>query len=158
MVAGGRGFVGWLSVTVHPMSEFAYLTTRGRRTGRPHTIEIWYAQSGDTVYLLSGRGERADWVKNLRQDPRVEIRLGGPRTQRADLPGTRPAVARVVVDLSEEHRARRLMASKYQGWREGQPLSEWARESLVVAVDLGSPTSGGAPYAAGSPPSPARAR
>ena len=33
---------------------FCYLTTVGRVTGRPHTIEIWFAREGSTVYMLSG--------------------------------------------------------------------------------------------------------
>ena len=28
------------------------------------------------------------------------------------------------------------MAAKYQGWREGRPLSTWAREALCMAIDL----------------------
>src|SRR5438128_3103033 len=44
---------------------FCYLTTIGRGSGRPHTIEIWFALHGATVYLLSGGGEGSDWVKNL---------------------------------------------------------------------------------------------
>ena len=39
--------------------DFCYLTTRGRVTGRPHEIEIWFAVDGDTVYLLSGGGDRS---------------------------------------------------------------------------------------------------
>jgi deazaflavin-dependent oxidoreductase (nitroreductase family) len=118
------------------MTEYAYLTTTGRRTGRPHTIEIWYGEAGGTVYLLSGNRERADWVRNLQKEPRVAIRLGGPRERRADVPGTCAATARIVTDPDEEGRARRLLAAKYQGWRDSQPLSDWAREALVVAVDL----------------------
>src|SRR6266511_1135702 len=55
--------------------DFCYLTTRGRRTGRPHQIEIWFALDGHTLYLLSGGGERSDWVRNLRADPAVAVRL-----------------------------------------------------------------------------------
>ena len=32
--------------------------------------------------------------------------------------------------------ARRLLAAKYEDWREGRRLSAWARESLPVRVDL----------------------
>ena len=33
--------------------DFAYVTTRGRRTGRPHTIEIWFGVREGRAYLLS---------------------------------------------------------------------------------------------------------
>jgi len=36
----------------------------------------------------------------------------------------------------DEMLARRLLAAKYQGWREGRLLSAWARTSLPVAIDL----------------------
>ena len=31
--------------------DFAYLTTTGRRTGRDHTIEIWFGLGEGRVYL-----------------------------------------------------------------------------------------------------------
>ena len=48
---------------------FCYLTTRGRRTGRPHTIEIWFVAVGATAYLMAGGRDRSDWVRNLMADP-----------------------------------------------------------------------------------------
>ena len=118
------------------VSDFAYLTTTGRRTGRPHTIEIWYAEREGTVYLLSGGMDRSDWVRNVQTTPQVRVRLGGPRDLRPDVDGEVDATARLVVDPTEDARARRLLAAKYQGWREGTPLSDWARTSLVVALDV----------------------
>src|SRR6266480_2441781 len=56
--------------------DFAYLTTTGRRSGRAHTVEIWFAFRDGRVYLLSGGGDRADWVRNLRKDPTVRVRIG----------------------------------------------------------------------------------
>ncbi len=38
--------------------DFCYLTTRGRVSGRPHEIEIWFALEGRTLYLLSGGDAR----------------------------------------------------------------------------------------------------
>jgi len=45
------------------MSQYVYLTTTGRRTGRPHTIEIWYAVQDGRIYLMAGGRDRADWVR-----------------------------------------------------------------------------------------------
>jgi hypothetical protein len=44
-------------------------------------------------------------------------------------------VARFVDDPDEDAAARRLLATKYQSWREGRPLSRWASTALVVAID-----------------------
>ena len=106
--------------------NFCYLTTTGRSTGRPHEIEIWYAADGDTLYLLSGGGDRADWVRNLRADPAVTVRLGDT---------THPALARVIEDAAEDRRARTLVFDKYQPRYAGD-LERWREASLPVAVDL----------------------
>ena len=109
--------------------DFAYLTTTGRHTGKEHTIEIWFALRDGRVYMLSGGGDRADWVRNLRKTPRVRLRIG---TQTAN------AKARVLrAGTTEDELARQLLDGKYQGWREGKRLSGWARNALPVAIELG---------------------
>src|ERR671920_81740 len=61
--------------------SFCYLTTTGRVTGRPHEIEIWFALVPETLalYMLSGGGDRSDWVKNLRRNPEVTVRIAEGR-------------------------------------------------------------------------------
>ena len=122
--------------------DFCYLTTRGRRTGRPHMIEIWFGASDTGVFMLSGGGRRADWVRNLQADPSVKVRVGSR---------TYTGTARLVEDPDEDARARRLLAAKYQSWREGKPLSRWASTALLVAIDLqgGTLSDGGAIYTIG---------
>jgi hypothetical protein len=106
-------------------------------SGRPHTIEIWFALQGHTLYLLSGGGDRSDWVRNLRRDPAVTVRLG--RRDAAELPGR----ARVVeAGTDEDGLARRLVAGKYQPTYGGD-LSGWRRSALPVAVDLADRTGAG---------------
>ena len=108
--------------------DMCYLTTTGRKTGRPHEIEIWFGIREGRLYLLSGGGDRADWVKNLKRTPRVKVRIN---TQTAS--GT----ARVVrPNTREDTAARELLDGKYMGWRDGKKLSSWARGALPVAVDL----------------------
>jgi deazaflavin-dependent oxidoreductase (nitroreductase family) len=107
--------------------DFCYLTTTGRKTGIERTVEIWFGLEGDYLYLLSGGGDSAHWVRNLSADDRVKVKLG-----RKTFPGS----ARLVKAPAEEAMARRLLAAKYQGWAPGKRLSSWARNSLVVAVDL----------------------
>lgn len=113
-----------------PSLQFCYVTTTGRRTGRPHTIEIWFGARGGTLYVLSGGRDRSDWVRNLVAEPRVQVRLGQI---------TRAGTARVVSDPDEDGLARRLLATKYQGWREGRAMSGWARTALPVAIDVDPP-------------------
>ena len=112
--------------------DFMYLATVGRRTGRPHVIEIWYATHEGVHYVMSGGRERADWVRNIQANPTVTFRLGGARE--LSTVGRAPGLARVVGAGPEDDRARRLLAAKYQGWREGTELSDWARTALPVAI------------------------
>jgi deazaflavin-dependent oxidoreductase (nitroreductase family) len=108
--------------------DFAYLTTTGRVTGKEHTIEIWFGLQGGRIYMLSGGGDGADWVKNLRKTPRVRVRIGTQATT---------AKARILrAGTTEDELARRLLDGKYQGWSEGKRLSSWARNALPVAIDL----------------------
>jgi deazaflavin-dependent oxidoreductase (nitroreductase family) len=108
--------------------QFCYLTTIGRVTGKPHTIEIWFAiePEGRTLYMLSGGGDRADWVKNIGRNAQVEVRI------RDRVFAGR---GRVVPDGEEERLARRLIVAKYYG-RDRVHKTGWEAESLPVAVDL----------------------
>jgi len=106
--------------------DFCYLTTRGRVSGRPHEIEIWFALDGGTLYLLSGGGDRSDWVRNLRADPSVTVRLRDT---------TYTVTARVVEAGQESERGRGLVFGKYQPRYSGS-LERWRRESLLVALDV----------------------
>lgn len=104
---------------------FCYVTTTGRRTGNPHTIEIWFAASETAVYILTFR--RSDTVRNLRKDPNVTLRVGDK---------TYGATARMVVPGSDEDvRARRLVVDKYQS-PGASDLESWGANALLVAFDL----------------------
>ena len=108
--------------------DVCYLTTAGRKSGRPHEIEIWFGIREGTLYLLSGGGAAADWVKNIKAEPRVRLRIN---TRTAAL------TARVVrPNIREDAAARELLDAKYMGWRDGTKLSSWARGALPVAIDL----------------------
>jgi len=107
--------------------NFCYLTTIGRKTGKPHTIEIWFARENGDLYLLSGGGASADWVRNLRMTPAVRVRIGSR---------TVAAKARVVTAPEEDVLARRLLDEKYMGWKTGKRLSSWARNSVPVVIEF----------------------
>jgi deazaflavin-dependent oxidoreductase (nitroreductase family) len=112
------------------------LETTGRRSGRPRRIEIWFAADPvrDRVYVLSGGRDRAHWVRNLRADPAVRVRIAGRWFD---------GVASELDGGPDDPVARRALAAKYQGWTEGAGLSTWARESLPVAIDLSAASTGG---------------
>ena len=51
------------------------LTTTGLVTGRAREIEMWFAQHGGRFYLVAER-ESANWVRNIRSQPQVKVRVG----------------------------------------------------------------------------------
>ena len=106
--------------------DYCYLTTTGRVSGEPREIEIWFGLVGTTVYLLSGGGDRSNWVRNLRRDPAVTVRIAG---------ATWPGRARIVEDSEEDERARTLLVDKYTAGYSGD-LDGWRRRALPVAIDL----------------------
>ena len=57
--------------------EFLYLTTTGRKSGKPHEIEIWYVAHGDCYYLCAEQRDSSHWVQNIRQQPAITIRVQG---------------------------------------------------------------------------------
>ena len=108
--------------------DMCYLTTTGRKSGKPHEIEIWFGIREGRLYLLSGGGDQADWVKNLKRSPRVKVRINtrtAAGTARLVRPNTR-----------EDTAARELLDGKYMGWRKGKRLSSWARGALPVAIEI----------------------
>ncbi len=110
--------------------DFCYLTTTGRITGQPRTIEIWFAAHGQTLYLLAGSREKAGWVKNLTRAPNVTVRIA-----QHHFTGS----ARLVAQTKEDTLARQLVVNKYQP-RDSDDLSDWGQTALPVAVDLADTT------------------
>ena len=91
------------------MSEptYLYLTTRGRRTGLPREIEIWFTRFEGRFYVIAEHSERARWVQNLRADPRAGVRVGQRRFR---------ARARMEPGLAREIQAR---STRKYGWGDG---------------------------------------
>jgi deazaflavin-dependent oxidoreductase (nitroreductase family) len=55
--------------------QVLHLTTIGRTTGLPREIEIWFVVSCERFYLFAETGEAAGWVKNIRRNPKVTVRI-----------------------------------------------------------------------------------
>jgi deazaflavin-dependent oxidoreductase (nitroreductase family) len=108
---------------------FLYLTTTGRRTGQPREIEIWFTRLAGRFYVIAEHRDRAQWVRNLRAEPRVRVRLGRrgrPRSARARVVDARRegALAAAVRQRSE---------LKY-GWGDGLVVELAPGEGLGRAV------------------------
>jgi deazaflavin-dependent oxidoreductase (nitroreductase family) len=93
-------------------TQYLYLTTRGRKTGNPHRIEIWYVAHAGSYYLVSERREGSHWVQNILNDPAITFSVGESNFAgkgRTVDPTREPELAQTVAAL---------MDAKY-GWSDG---------------------------------------
>jgi len=91
--------------------QYLYLTTLGRKTGRPREIEIWFTERDGRFYVIA-EYSTAHWLQNLRVAPEVKVRVGDQSfAARARIvsPDTEPDLHRTIQELSRQ---------KY-GWGDG---------------------------------------
>ena len=93
-------------------SQFLYLTTKGRKTTRQHTIEIWFIEYNKRYYVLSEHKKDSDWVQNIIVDSNVTFSVNN---------NIYKGYARLI-DKSKEpilyNAVSAFMFSKY-GWNDG---------------------------------------
>jgi deazaflavin-dependent oxidoreductase (nitroreductase family) len=100
----------------------ALLETTGRKSGQPRRVPVGNGLRGDTFWIVTEHGRRADYVRNIEKDPRVRVKVG--RRWRA---GT----AHVLLDDDVEERFRMLR----------RPVNDAlvravGTEQLTVRIDL----------------------
>lgn len=110
--------------------ECCDLVTTGRRSGRPHRVEIWFGAVADTLYVVSGNGPGADWYRNLLARPEVDVVLDGE---------VRRGRARPVTDPDERRRCGDTLGAKYV-W-DGDPAigltyEAWCYEVPALAIEF----------------------
>ena len=109
----------------HGDADVGYLTTTGRRSGTPHTVEIWFAVVDETIYLLSGARGTSDWCRNLEAAAPASFRIA-----RTDYRVT----GRRIRSPKERRLARDAVFTKYEA-RYGGDLTEWRDTSTPYALD-----------------------
>ncbi len=67
LVSRVAGYVPW----------WALLETRGRKSGRPIRNPVGNGLEGDTFWIVAEHGHQAGYVKNIKANPKVRIRVGG---------------------------------------------------------------------------------
>ena len=93
-----------------------HLTTVGRKSGLPRTIEIWFVVFQQRLYILAEHGCKAHWVRNIRLHPEVSIRIK-ERHFRA-----RGRILERARDRHEWQAVADLSRKKY-GWGDGLPMA-----------------------------------
>ncbi|HSK06441.1 MAG TPA: nitroreductase family deazaflavin-dependent oxidoreductase [Acidimicrobiia bacterium] len=63
-------------------NDMLLLTTRGRDTGREHTVPLLYLRDGDSLVVIAsygGRDRHPEWYLNLLAEPAVTAQIGRKR-------------------------------------------------------------------------------
>ncbi len=106
--------------------KFIYLTTRGRKTGKPHTVELWFAVAGKKIYL-SHEGAYTDWMKNILEDNRVEFKIG-----KSQFKGN----ARIAKDDEAFELGKHALYLKYYGNADEDTINDWFSESTIIEISM----------------------
>ncbi|PYX88580.1 MAG: hypothetical protein DMG68_08160 [Acidobacteria bacterium] len=91
--------------------QYLYLISRGRRSGLPREIEIWFTEREGRFFVIA-EYSTSKWVENIRSNPAVQVRVAGAQfaaSARILSPETEPLLVIAVQNLSKE---------KY-GWGDG---------------------------------------
>lgn len=94
-----------------------HLVTRGRRTGRSHRVELWFASEPGRIYLMAyarrhGRG--TDWCQNLQRTGSALVEAGDRRFEGRLEPIADPGAALArITDLFAGKYGRQMVNSYY---------------------------------------------
>ena len=86
--------------------DWIVLETTGRRTGRRHVVVLdvlHHDTDADRYYVQPAYGNAADWVRNVRREPRVTARVGGRRVDARVRDATGPEGAEAMLRFVRAH-------------------------------------------------------
>lgn len=114
------------NVTAYAKRKTITLTTKGRKSGQPRSVKIWFVvEAPDAIVVQHVNGPIAQWYRNLEHDGAVTVDFGdGPIAGRAE-PITDPAGIDSVV--------RRIRAKH---WLAGRLIQFLGRNSPSVAARI----------------------
>ena len=104
--------------------KYIYLTTIGRRTGRPHTVELWFAVAQGNLYL-SHEGKYTDWMKNILNNNRLTFTIKSLNGEGA---------ARIVGGGDAFETGKSALYRKYYGAARKDIIDDWFSESTVIEI------------------------
>lgn len=87
---------------------YALLETIGRRSGRRRQLPVANGLQGDTFWLISGLGEQAQYVRNIKTNPRVRIKARPTRLREGLRMRWRTGTAHPIPDDDARARHRQL--------------------------------------------------
>jgi deazaflavin-dependent oxidoreductase (nitroreductase family) len=133
---------------------YALLETTGRRSGRPRQLPVANGLDGNTFWLIAGLGEKAQYVRNIKADPRVRIKARPARLRDGLHMSWRSGTAHLMPEDDAHARHHRLGRGR-PGYRldgvllRGLSLVEDG-QMLTVRIELDRPAVRGAPDSDGA--------
>ena len=106
------------------LEKYLYLTTVGRKTGRRHVVELWFAVADGKIYL-SHEGKHTDWMRNITQNSRVENRI-------RDI--CFAGKARILTKGVIFEAGKKALYLKYYGPETKEVIDDWFSSSAIVEI------------------------
>jgi deazaflavin-dependent oxidoreductase (nitroreductase family) len=131
--------------TVLPPPGFGVLTTTGRRTGKTRRTPVRAIRRGNYAYLVAIGGGRNAWLKNIRANPHVRLRVQG-----GTLSGVagEPDVGAEALDAKAAYCETVNWFDYFECsiWRKGRPTRSkikqlhrtWFEKGTPVVIELGA--------------------
>jgi deazaflavin-dependent oxidoreductase (nitroreductase family) len=125
---------GWAPPT------YALLETTGRSTGQARHVPVANGLEGQTFWLIAGLGERAQYVRNIKADPRVRVKARPARLRDGWRMRWRSGTAHPLPDDDARERHRRLGKGRPGYQLDGVLLRELSKlgsgQMLTIRIDL----------------------
>ena len=110
---------------------YALLETTGRSSGKPRRTPVGNGLHGDTFWLITELGRRAQYVKNIQANPKVRVRVRrGVRQQ------WRGGTAHVLADDDSRARQRAMCRGKPGRKLNAVALRALGTDMLTIRIDL----------------------
>ena len=104
--------------------KFAYLTTIGRKTGKAHTVELWFAFAKGKIFL-SHEGSFTDWMKNMVHRRMVRLRIGKLSLE---------ADGKILKGGESRELGKNSLYEKYYGPAPKATIDDWFELSTVIEL------------------------
>ena len=120
-----------------PLPGYALLETKGRKTGKPRRTPVGDGHIGNQFWLVAEHGMKAGYVRNIKRDPRVRLKLRD---------GFRSywyiGTAHLLTDDDPRERQRWLAIQLPKSAGNARAVRLFGTELLTIRIDLQESTRG----------------
>jgi deazaflavin-dependent oxidoreductase (nitroreductase family) len=124
--------IRWLLAQRLQPPGYALLETRGRVSGEPRRTPVGDGRIGDVLWIVAEHGQRSGYVRNIRADPRVRVKVPA-----GFLRGRwRDGVATILPDDDPRRRQRAIARARPASALNAFVVRTMSTELLTVRIDL----------------------